>query len=67
MNRDQLEGKWNQLAGKARERWGMLTDDDLQQMKGDAQQLSGKIQERYGYTKEQAERELDEWLETVNA
>ena len=67
MNRDQMEGKWNQLAGQARERWGKLTDDDMQQLKGNSQQLAGKIQERYGYTKEQADRELEEWLGTVDA
>ena len=67
MNRDQMKGKWNQLAGKARARWGELTDDDMQKIEGNAQQLAGKLQERYGYTKEQAERELDEWLTTVEA
>lgn len=50
MNRDQMKGKWNQLAGKARARWGELTDDDMQQIEGNAQQLAGKLQERYGYT-----------------
>lgn len=65
MNRDQLEGKWKQLVGNVRTRWGELTDDDVQQIKGNAQQLAGKLQERYGYTKEQAERELDEWLTTI--
>lgn len=67
MNRDQLQGKWKQLSGKAREQWGKLTDDDMQQLHGNAEQLQGKIQERYGYTKEQAEREVDDWLRRAEA
>jgi len=61
MNRDQMEGKWKQFTGKAKEQWGKLTDDDLQQLEGNTDQLAGKIQERYGYTKEQAEKEVNEW------
>ncbi len=34
MNWDQIEGKWNQLTGSARERWGKLTDDDWQAIMG---------------------------------
>lgn len=61
MNWDQISGKWKQFTGKAREKWGKLTDDDLEVIKGDRDQLIGKIQERYGYSREQAEREADEW------
>ena len=61
MNWDQISGKWTQFTGKAREKWGKLTDDDLEVIKGDRDQLIGKIQERYGYSREQAEREADEW------
>ena len=61
MNWDQIEGNWKQWKGKAREKWGQLTDDELEAAAGKREQLSGKLQKRYGYTKEQAERELDEW------
>ncbi len=67
MNRDQMKGQWKQLSGKAREQWGKLTDDDITELQGDAQQLQGRIQERYGYTKEQAQREVDDWLKNVEA
>ena len=63
MNRDVLKGQWTQMKGKIREQWGKLTDDDVDQMQGNAEQLIGKLQERYGRTREQAERELDQWLE----
>ncbi|EGV36734.1 CsbD family protein [Neisseria weaveri] len=62
MNWDQIEGKWEQFVGKAKEKWGELTDDDWKVAEGKRDQLAGKIQERYGYTKEQAEKELDDWL-----
>lgn len=58
MNKDLFEGKWNQVKGKVKEKWGKLTDNDLTQINGKRDQLVGKLQERYGYQKEQAEREL---------
>lgn len=61
MNWDQLEGKWQQLTGSVKERWGKLTDDDLRTIGGKKDQLVGKIQERYGIAKEEAEREVEAW------
>ncbi len=64
MNREELEGRWEQLKGKARERWGQLSDDDVEQVRGRAEQLAGAIQERYGVSKEEAERQIDEFCQT---
>lgn len=61
MNWDQIEGKWEQLKGAAKEKWGKLTDDDLTVIEGKRDQLVGRLQERYGYTKEQAEKEIEDW------
>lgn len=61
MNRDQLEGKWDQVKGKVREKWGKLTNDDVSRLKGKAEQLSGAIQERYGITQEEAEKQIDDF------
>lgn len=61
MNWDQIEGKWTQFVGKVKEKWGDLTDDDLRVIEGKRDQLLGKLQEKYGYTKEQAEKEIDDW------
>jgi uncharacterized protein YjbJ (UPF0337 family) len=66
MNRDVLEGKWKQLRGKVREEWGELTDDELDQIAGRRDQLVGKIQERYGYTRDEAEREVDSFLDRTD-
>jgi uncharacterized protein YjbJ (UPF0337 family) len=62
MNRDILKGQWTQLKGKMREQWGKLTDDDVDRMQGNAEMAIGKLQERYGWSKEQAERDFDAWL-----
>ena len=62
MNWDQIQGKWTEIKGKAREQWGELTDDDLTEAKGQREQLVGKIQQRYGKAREVAEREVDAWF-----
>lgn len=61
MNWDQIEGKWKQVKGKALEKWGELTNDDLDEIDGKRDQLVGKVQEKYGLAKEAAEREVDDW------
>jgi uncharacterized protein YjbJ (UPF0337 family) len=63
MNRDTLEGQWMQLKGKVRQQWGRLTDDEIDRMQGNAEMLIGRIQERYGQSREEAEREVDRWLD----
>ncbi|MAD71781.1 MAG: general stress protein CsbD [Alcanivorax sp.] len=62
MNSDQLKGNWKQLMGDAKKQWGKLTDDDLQQVEGRKDKLVGKIQERYGSSREEAEKQADDWL-----
>lgn len=61
MNSDQLKGKWKQMKGSLKERWGKLTDDDLELIAGQRDQLIGKIQERYGIAREAAQKQVDEW------
>jgi uncharacterized protein YjbJ (UPF0337 family) len=65
MNTDVLKGKWTQLKGNVRKQWGKLTDDDVDQIKGDSEILMGRIQERYGRTREEAQREVDRWLQSA--
>ena len=64
MNQDILQGRWEQLKGKARIKWGKLTNDDVDQIKGERQKLVGKLRERYGLATERAEQDVDDWLET---
>ncbi|HLV33574.1 MAG TPA: CsbD family protein [Spirillospora sp.] len=62
---DQIEGKWKQLSGQIREKWGELTNDDLDQIRGRRDQLAGKLQERYGMAREEANRQIDEWAQNL--
>lgn len=62
MNWDQIEGKWKQLVGSVKAKWGDLTDDEITQIEGNRERLEGKLQEKYGRTKEQAKAEVDDWL-----
>lgn len=62
MNWDQIQGNWKQMKGKAQAHWGDLTGDDLDSVEGRRDQLIGKIQERYGKNREEAEREVDDWI-----
>lgn len=61
MNETILKGKWNQIKGSAKKRWGELTNDELDMIEGDSQKLAGKIQEKYGKSKEEAEEEVREF------
>jgi uncharacterized protein YjbJ (UPF0337 family) len=67
MNKDTLEGTWMQVRGKVKERWGKLTNDDLDRIEGKRDQLLGRIQERYGIAKDEADKQLKEWERTVKA
>ena len=62
MNSDQLQGKWKQMKGSVKERWGKLTDDDVDIINGQNDKLIGRIQERYGIAKEEAQRQVDDWM-----
>jgi uncharacterized protein YjbJ (UPF0337 family) len=59
MNWDRIEGNWKQLKGKAKARWGKLTDDQFDVIAGKREQLVGRIQEKYGIAKEDAEKQVD--------
>jgi len=61
MNSDTLKGQWTQLKGLAREKWGKLTNDDIDMIQGRSEQLVGRIQERYGIARDEAQRQVDEW------
>jgi len=62
MNDDMLKGKWKQLRGQIQQKWGDLTNDDLDRMQGTQTEFEGLLQERYGYTKERAKQEVDSLL-----
>jgi uncharacterized protein YjbJ (UPF0337 family) len=63
MTDDILRGKWNQFKGSVKQRWGELTDDEVDQIEGRRDILVGKLQEKYGYSKMRAEEEVDRFVE----
>lgn len=65
MDWDRIEGNWKQFTGKVKEKWGDLTDDEVDQIDGKREQLEGKIQERYGCAKDEARRQVDSWLGSI--
>lgn len=65
MNWDTVEGNWKQFKGAAREQWGKLTDNDWETVVGKKDQLVGKIQERYGISRDEAQRQADDWSRTL--
>ena len=66
MNSDQLSGKWKQVTGKVKEKWGKLTDSDLSVIEGRQDQLVGKVQERYGIAKEEAQKQVHSFVSTLD-
>jgi uncharacterized protein YjbJ (UPF0337 family) len=66
MNWDRVEGNWKEFKGKVQQKWGKLTNDDLDVVKGKRTELTGRLQQRYGYGKDEADREIDAWLKGVN-
>jgi uncharacterized protein YjbJ (UPF0337 family) len=66
MNEDTIKGNWKNFKGKIKEKWGQLTDDELDVAEGKKDQIAGKIQERYGTAKDQAQRELDDMETELN-
>jgi uncharacterized protein YjbJ (UPF0337 family) len=61
MNRDIMEGKWEQVKGSVQKTWGKLTNDDLDKIAGDRRKLAGRIQEAYGVSQDEAEKQLKDW------
>jgi uncharacterized protein YjbJ (UPF0337 family) len=66
MNWDRIEGDWKQFKGKVQQQWGKLTDDDLDVIQGNQTELAGRLQKRYGYAKDEAQKQIDSWMKTVN-
>jgi uncharacterized protein YjbJ (UPF0337 family) len=65
MNWDRISGNWKQFRGKVQQQWGKLTNDDLDRVEGRRVELVGKIQERYGSAKDEAERQVDNWMRNM--
>jgi uncharacterized protein YjbJ (UPF0337 family) len=65
MNAEQFEGKWKQIQGQIRQKWGHLTENDMQVIAGKRDVLIGRVEERYGLAKEKATAEVDGFLNSL--
>ncbi|MBL8051279.1 MAG: CsbD family protein [Anaerolineales bacterium] len=66
VNQDILAGKWKQARGRVKQWWGKLTDNDIERINGRVEELIGSLQEVYGYTRQEAENEVERFLEQFN-
>ena len=66
MNKDILKGKWMEIKGDVKTKWGKLTDDDLTQIEGQQEKLVGILQKRYGFAKDKAEKEYSDFMESYS-
>jgi uncharacterized protein YjbJ (UPF0337 family) len=66
LNKDVMVGKWEQIKSRVKQRWGRITDDQLDQISGYYDELTGLIRERYGYTHEKARKDVDEFIQKLD-
>ncbi len=66
MNKEQAKGAWDEFAGKVRQKWGKLTDDDVSLLKGKSQEFYGKLEKLHGVAKEEAEKQIKEYETACN-
>jgi uncharacterized protein YjbJ (UPF0337 family) len=63
MDTNVFEGNWHKLKGELRNKWGKLTDDDIERIGGNKDKLVGTLQERYGYMWDEAQQMVDRYLD----
>jgi uncharacterized protein YjbJ (UPF0337 family) len=62
-NNNQFKKDWEQVRGQAQERWDKLTDRDIHEIDGSQKKLIGKLTAYYGYSSEDADQELNAFME----
>jgi uncharacterized protein YjbJ (UPF0337 family) len=62
MNKDIFQGKWHELKGQVRNKWGRLTDDEIESLEGNNEQIYGFLQKHYGLARQEAEKQIKELL-----
>jgi len=66
LNKNIMVGKWEQIKSRVKQRWGRLSDDQLDRISGYYDELTGLIRERYGYTMEKARKDVDEFIQRLD-
>ena len=67
MNWDRVQGNWKEFKGKVQQKWGKLTDEDLERIDGKAERLADALQDKYGYTRQNAESQSNRWMQDHQA
>lgn len=67
MNWNMIEGKWKEMSGSVREKWGELTDDEIAQVAGKKERLEGLLKQKYGMTQEEVSRQIDDWADKLKS
>ena len=62
MDWKRIEGNWKRFRSKVKDKWGKLSDDDLDVINGRRDRLEGKIQQRYGFATDHVSKEVDDWF-----
>ncbi len=62
MNKDIFEGKFKEISGEIKKKWGELTDDEIRKSKGNAESLAGIIQHKFGLEKDEVTRNVSEFM-----
>ncbi|NYS26550.1 CsbD family protein [Rhodobacteraceae bacterium 2376] len=65
MNLKKANGRWRQVLGSVKERWGALNDNEFTRIDGRRERMVGKLQEAYGIAREDAERHVNDWSARV--
>ena len=55
INEQTFQGRWNEIKGQLRSKWGALTDDDVMSFNGNLEQFIGAIQRKTGEARESIE------------
>jgi uncharacterized protein YjbJ (UPF0337 family) len=63
MNRDQVEGRWDEFTARVKKQWGKLTDDEVREAEGNIDKLKAKVQQKYGDSREQVAAKFNELVE----
>jgi uncharacterized protein YjbJ (UPF0337 family) len=67
MTWEEVRGNWHFLRIKVQQQWDKLTNADMDYIEGRRDQLAELLSERYGFTKDQADKQILDWYDRVNA
>ena len=61
-----LQGNWNEVRGKLKQKWSKLSDYDLKQIEDNQQVIFSILQKQYGFSRDEADREVKKFKESLH-